>query len=251
MTDSSSTEPSVEPAVESPSEETPEPSAHLDPHAEGGEEEESQKKVSKKEGLSFLKGFLSGAKGFIGAFQTYGLTPSSFKQVLGSIKSPDRATRKMSRIYFLSAACLLCVLGIGAFSVWKKRQAEKRELARQLAERIQSQTHKTDFGVEFALGQFLLEVNPERDGSSRGQDVQLAQIDITVICDTIETCHYVRDHLVPARDQVTELLIDIERKELLSTKGKHKLNSALLHHLNEWLPTGKIKSLFFTNIMID
>ena len=59
-----------------------------------------------------------------------------------------------------------------------------------------------------------------------------------------------QDNLDQVRNQITNVLLPLERDQLLSREGKKKLKKALIERLNVWLPKGKVDDVFFSKLLL-
>lgn len=182
----------------------------------------------------------------------------SAMEVLGSLGSPDAPTRRMSVVFIAS---LLCVALIGVAAGHRYLAARRARLASDAsAQREESMLagflmKQADLArrksVMFALGQFTLELRSPAGEPVRSGVMNLADVEIVLECDTKETRFYFEDNLPQARNQVTDVLVAMDRAELLSQDGKLRLKRRIIEKLNTMLPKGKVENLYFSKLILS
>ena len=174
------------------------------------------------------------------------------------LKSQDAPTRRMSFIF------VLCVLGtFFTFGVWVNYllgQRQERQAAQALVKKVAKEAAAEEAAETadlkkipnmLSLGQFSIELT-EKPGIKRAHGMMnLAAIELFVSCDTKDTCEYIEAHKVQIQNQITSFFTPIEREDFLSIAGKRSIRKALVEHLNRWLPEGKLKDVYFVQVIIS
>lgn len=179
-------------------------------------------------------------------------------QVLEGLGSPDAPTRRMARLFLLSCVLFLGTLGVGFVYYLTPDPTKPKELtyverdAKTFSDFVQKQVDLTRHRATFLqLGSFTIELKPIA-GSIPGRGVlNLAEIELFVQCDSIETRNYLFQHQVRVRDRVTHMMPLMDREELISREGKKKLKARIVKGLNEFLPQGQVQEAFFSKLLIN
>lgn len=178
-------------------------------------------------------------------------------QLFTSLWSPDGPTRKMSLVFVLSLGCAVIVSSVATQRIWKtKRQLrliEEQRKARELhelAEKEAAEQRRKDSVL--SLGSFNLELKtvPSQTRSVGVGVLNMAELEIILMCDGLDTKDYLNQHMIQARNQLTNVFIALDRDELMSQEGKKRLKKSILRKLNSWLPHGKIEDLYFSRLLI-
>lgn len=186
---------------------------------------------------------------------------ATFKEVAGSVRSPDRPTRRMATLFLMSCAGVLVVVAMG----WKRYRdlhhvkgelSESQKDAKRMGEFFQKQKEAaTQRHTMMPIGEFTLELKPLMvDGAPAGPVrgvLNMAEIEIVVECDNKDTCLYLEKNLVLVRNHVTNILLPLGRDELMSREGKKKVKKAILDRINLWLPKGRIEGLYFIKLLLS
>lgn len=177
-------------------------------------------------------------------------------QIFHDLQSPDRPTRRMAALFFLSLSGLVfaILVGMNRYSHNKKLQAEailrreariKAEIERKLAEGEKRQASI------FTLGVFTLELKPVPHQKLAPGVMNMAEVEIVLLCDEPKTKAFLEENQVQAQNQMTNVLTAIDREELLSREGKRKIKAILIRRLNHWLPHGAIEDLYFSKLVVS
>ncbi|MGE0616182.1 MAG: flagellar basal body-associated protein FliL [Bacteriovoracia bacterium] len=185
----------------------------------------------------------------------------NLKKRLGSIRetvtdlfkglgSKDRATRKMSVFFVLSLVGALATTAVATHLILSRSKGEKH--GEQLGKFLNKQKEAAEHRIHtFEMGKFLVEVTPpEGAGRPAPGIVNMAEIVIVIECEEKSACTYVENHLTQARDQVATAFTALEQADLMTILGKQKLKAKILQKLNSWLPGGKIRRVYFSNVII-
>ena len=174
-----------------------------------------------------------------------------------SLRSPDAATRRMARFFFLSCAGLAGVLTLAYVELQRSgfnlgfKGGEEMDQAKSLEKFFSKQRDAALLRViTLKIGKFKVELLPAPGQEKMLGVVNMAEVEIVLECDRKDTCKYMEDNLPKVRDQIASMLTAVERNEILSPEGKKRLKRGILRRVNLWLPLGKVKNLFFTNLVV-
>lgn len=103
---------------------------------------------------------------------------------------------------------------------------------------------------EITMGRFQIELNHVSDAYYAPGVVDLAEVEIVILCDTEQTKEFIHEHMVQARDQLTQVFTQMDRSELMSPNGKKKINAAIMHKLNHWLKSGEVQEVYLSSIVV-
>lgn len=169
--------------------------------------------------------------------------------------SPDRPSRLASFAFW--ASCLLAVAlfvqGVRQLILTDEGKAQQSEQAQNLNKFFQQQKEEAlTRGTTLDLGKFLIEVKPVPGKKPKSGALNMAEVMMTLECETIQACRYVETNMPKARDRISSSLVSVDREELLSQDGKRALKLMILRQLNGWLPDEhKVKNLYFTKFIIN
>ena len=171
--------------------------------------------------------------------------------------SPDAPTRRMAWVFLLS-----CLSVIAATTYWVKRwitlrgiaaayQAERDKDVKAFGEYLgkRAELAKQRY-ITVSLGTYNAEIKKDPNWVGRG-GLNVAQIDIVAECDSKETAEYVEANLTRFSNQITNVLINVDRDELLSKDGKRRIQTLMIQKMNEILDSGKVERIYFTKLMIS
>ena len=181
------------------------------------------------------------------------------KNLLLGWLSRDRRTRNGTVVFWLSCFILVFV----SASAWKsysqyryfqKHGMNEAQVAVQLRNELEAEKIKEAklHTILVPLGAFTLELAAPKanQGLPRGM-MNVAEIEITLECETHDACETIQARLIEAKNQVTNALTPLERDELLSREGKNRIKRRVLDRLNSWLPTeGKVRELYFSRLLL-
>lgn len=181
-------------------------------------------------------------------------------EIFRGLRSPDRPTRRMSLLFFASLLGIAVVFGaaVGRYFAIRRirlelsRSSHVDEGAAHFGEFVRKQAeenkHKSSL---MSLGQFTVELKPVPNQRPVPGVVNMAEVEFAIECDNKETRDYIEDNLAQARNQVTDVLFDLDREAILTREGKKKLRKALIEKLNLWLPKGKVEDLYFSKLVVS
>jgi flagellar basal body-associated protein FliL len=176
--------------------------------------------------------------------------------VFFGIFSRDRPTRKMSLVFVASLLGIVLVSGIAVKRYWNAKKRAQLIEAREIEKRNREILEKEAFEARrrdsvVSLGSFALELKPVPNQHLGPGVVNMAQMEIMLVCDGPETRDYIKEHMVQTRNQMTQVFTALDREELMSRDGKKKLKGVIIRKLNGWLPHGKVDDLFFSKLIIN
>ena len=180
-------------------------------------------------------------------------------ELLRDLFSPDRRTRRVARYFVLSVLGVAGVLIAGGVHLKELRDQMEMQLTntgdqgRNLGDFIakQAEEAKRKFSIQ-SLGTFTIEIKAP-DGQTRRPPgvMNLADLEMAVQCDSKPTCDFVEDRMSQIRNLVTDVFVPMDREELLSREGKHRLKKQIMDKINDWLPRGKIQDLYIDKLIIS
>ena len=183
---------------------------------------------------------------------------SESKNLFGAFASPDRLTRRMA--HFLA----LCFIGIALVGFYASRRVAffrhfgknmtlgSDEQAKNLGEFFAKQSNINAARLAtVAMGSFVVELKELPDQKKIPGYMNMAELEIILECDTRVTAIFIQDHLLQARDQITNIFVATDREQFLSSEGKKRLRRAMVEKLNAWLPKGKVRELYFNKLLIS
>jgi flagellar basal body-associated protein FliL len=178
-------------------------------------------------------------------------------EVLAGLKSSDKPTRNGAILFVVSLCGIAFVIGLAGMHVWEDRkniqvQMNQSEQGKNLDEFIKKQAEeaKKKYSMQ-TLGTFTIQLKVIEGQKPAPGVMNLAEIEIQAKCDEVETCQALDEGSAQVRNEITSSLGPMDRDELLTKEGKHRLKKKLLDRLNAWLPKGKIEDLYFSKLVIS
>lgn len=124
-----------------------------------------------------------------------------------------------------------------------------------------TQQEAQTFYTTLELGKFTIQLKNDPLAKTKAAPgvLHLAEVDMTVECTSKEVCQFVEDNMPKARDSVSEILVAVDQKELMTVDGKGRLKAAILGAINRWLKNAysdgeqkevPIRSVYFTKLVI-
>lgn len=165
--------------------------------------------------------------------------------------------RKWAGIFFLSAVAfsvLWVLLGFQIYERWQdSRKNQKKEIAGEQLNKFleKEKEEKSLLQSRLELGRFLIELLPDPNlPANTPVTLNLAEVHITIECDSRETCKSLETQMTQIKDQLTNVLLPMDRNVLLTAQGKLDLRENIKQRLNRWLKSGKIENVYFTTLTI-
>lgn len=170
--------------------------------------------------------------------------------------SRDPDSRRGSLLFIFSFLGILSVCSTFLKSEWKIYKAERTIAAQEEAKRVEEAAQKESESSTYkakvlVIGVFNIELMPDKTNRVQEGIVNLAEVEITVLCDEVSTKEFIEENVLQARGQIAQHLVAMEREELLSRDGKSNLRALLLRKLNAWLPSGKVTELYFSSLILS
>jgi len=139
---------------------------------------------------------------------------------------------------------LLIVGGLVAYFLLSSNDEEQPQQQEQKVEKKKKVTSMTEIGPIYPLDQFI--VNLVSNNSSR---YLKCKIDIEL--DAPELQQEVDKKLPAIRDLIIRILSSKTIEEIQTAKGKEKLKEEIKRKINEFLTSGEIKHVYFTEFVIQ
>jgi flagellar basal body-associated protein FliL len=177
-----------------------------------------------------------------------------FRVIAQDLRSPDRPTRRMSALFFLS---LFAAVGVAGMALWQRRpvpavEALKLDRDAELTDYLARQSPVSTEQPTFTrLGEFRVELRRPPAQTEVNRTLNLAEIELTAECESAEACEYLEKHRAEARDQLATSMRPLAADELLSRRGKERLRAEWVDQLNSWLPRGKVRGVWFTRLVVN
>ena len=190
---------------------------------------------------------------FSGRFRSANFSPVG---LITALWSKDASTRKMGLLFFLSLVTLFgtSVRGFRYFYEIRKAEHERIESARleqvKIAEERQHELQRIKEG-RVDIGKFMIPLRSEAGRGPANLVRNIAELDITLECDRQKACQYVADRIPEVRDLINQELLPIEREYFYSRSGKQTIKDRIKRALNDWLPYGLIRQVYFPVLLIN
>ena len=173
--------------------------------------------------------------------------------MLRSLKSPDPETRKITFIYLLSLIGLFSVLGLSGTLVVGKIQRDQALEAQRKAqielERLKAETEAQSGDFVVDLGTITIDLKPIEPTTTSVGIKNVAQLNIHLRCDTVKAKNLIQEKTPQIKEMILDLLIGIDREDLLSYSAKRRLKSLMMQKINAWLPYGKIEDVLLSDLL--
>lgn len=178
------------------------------------------------------------------------------KEILKGLRSPDRPTRRMSALFLASLIGLFLVSGVGIHRYREMQRirgsAKEEETARNLGEFLKKQAEEARQKASLLdLGVFSIELRASKGQKPIPGVVNMAEVEITLECDSKQTRELVERNQAKVKSAVTNALTAVERAELMSRDGKKRIKKSIIDRINESLPSGKIEEVYFTKLLLS
>lgn len=176
--------------------------------------------------------------------------------VFTGLRSRDPQTARMSALFILSFAGAIYVVA----TAWNRHTTARNErLTREHAFRsAEAEALAKKLGDEeklrssiVTMGRFTLELNPLPGQKLSHGIMNMAEVEIVLLCDSKKTREFVESHYTYARSLMVTALVAMDREELLSHDGKKKWKSILMKVLNHWLKDGEVVDLYFARLIVN
>ncbi len=187
-------------------------------------------------------------------------TERAYHELTAALVSKNQVSRRMATLFFMSAAgvVLVFVLTLHRLVVRYRIQHEEtvrlervhhrqEEILLRAAESAKDQQRWADLGL------YSVEVYP--DVSSSSSIKNRVEIQFGARCVDRETREFLDARQAELRSEISNLLIALQRDELLTPVGKYRLKKKILEKLNGWIygeyPKGRVEEVFISNLSIS
>lgn len=177
------------------------------------------------------------------------------QELIGALFSPDPATRRMARFFWLSLGLAVAAVGWGSHALRERLKErpvsiEDSKTAENLSRLVnrQKQSAKAHAST-LGLGRFNFELKAPRGKS--GPFSNSAEIEVFVECDRKATCDQVESNPILLRDQMAVAIVDQDRDSLLTPEGKLRLKRAIQRKLNTMVKDGTIRQVYFSDFVLN
>ncbi len=184
----------------------------------------------------------------------------AYHELTAALFSKNQVSRRMATLFFASAAgvVLIFVLTLHRLVVRYRIQHEEElriervhhrqeEILLRAAESAKDQQRWADLGL------YSVEVYP--DVNSNSSIKNRVEIQFGARCVDRETREFLNARPTEVRSEISDLLIALQRDELLTPVGKYRLKKKILEKLNRWIygeyPKGRIEEVFISNLSIS
>jgi flagellar basal body-associated protein FliL len=103
-----------------------------------------------------------------------------------------------------------------------------------------------------ALGEFQIGLVGLGDGRQGSSGIKL-ELELAVEFESGDTGRWVLANLTPAKSEVMAAiggLTGLTREDLMTPEGKAKVREQIRERVDQWLPSGKIKGIYFNKFLL-
>lgn len=186
--------------------------------------------------------------------------PAGLAALFMGVVSKDHPTRRMAWVFLCSLVALI-VTGVSTIKYFSRLKERSDELSaaerakHNLTEFLRKQAEEAKFRVGLVeIGSYTIELKTAPDQKRMAGLLNIAEIELTLSCDSKDTRDFVLAHMTQVRNQVTNFLTAMDRHELLTKEGKAKFKRGLIDALNAWLPRsgsqGQVHEVFITRLIM-
>ena len=154
-------------------------------------------------------------------------------------KAPKR--KKVPINLIIIAILVLCLLG-GGFYVWKSGLLSGGDSGEEGIEE-QEEVH-VEMGPTYPLETFIVNLV-----GGRGKNYLKAKIELEL--DSDKTVVEIDKYLPKIKDAILTMMSSKSNEEISSLEGKYQLRAEIISTLNQFLKTGKIKNVYFTDFIVQ
>lgn len=184
--------------------------------------------------------------------------------LIGAVKASLASKKRKNRLWailFLVSIAGITMSSIFVIQIWIRYRAyqaelkKKEELSPPELARLEA-IEKKKKGEEYkkrnvSLGVFQFQMKPIASDPKPKGIQNIAQLEISILCDSVATCEYITANSQTIKDQITSSLVGFSRKDLMSTSGKISIQEKVLIKVNVSLPQGRIERVFFTKMILS
>jgi flagellar FliL protein len=160
--------------------------------------------------------------------------------------TPDDKGKKKKMIIIIGAAVLvlLIVIGAGTFFFLKKPPAEKKEIDPAQNVPVPQLNNKADIGPMVDIPEFVVNII-SADGN------HYVKTSLTLELTNQQGKDEITQRMPQIRDAILLLIGNKTFEELQDLEGKKQLKAELMSKINGFLQAGKVKSIFFTEFVVQ
>jgi flagellar basal body-associated protein FliL len=184
------------------------------------------------------------------------------KAALGFLKNSffkgDPMTKRVATVFavstlFAAVFAFLSVKAIIGIMAGKSKEIKVEDPMDRIADIHEKKHDKSEIKniAQAYVGVFTVELKPPGGRKSPPGVLNIAEIEITMQCDSKETCTWVESHLNEVKDRVASVFIAFDREEVLSLPGKREMKTEIRRQVNALLDHGEITDVFFVRLIIN
>jgi flagellar protein FliL len=160
--------------------------------------------------------------------------------------APDDKGKKKKMIIIIGAAVLvfLIVIGAGTFFFLKKSHTEKKEIDPAQNVPVPQLNNKADIGPMVDIPEFVVNII-SADGN------HYVKTSLTLELTNQQGKDEITQRMPQIRDAILLLIGNKTFEELQDLEGKKQLKAELMSKINGFLQAGKVKSIFFTEFVVQ
>jgi flagellar FliL protein len=158
----------------------------------------------------------------------------------------DDGGKKKKLIIIIGAAAvvLLLVLGAAGFFLMKKPAPEKKETDPAQNVPVPELNHGADIGPMVDITEFIVNII-SADGN------HYVKTALTLELTTPQAKDEINQRMPQIRDAILLLIGNKTFEELQDLEGKRQLKAEIMSKINGFLQSGKVKSIFFTEFVVQ
>ncbi|MDR3630085.1 MAG: flagellar basal body-associated FliL family protein [Desulfocapsaceae bacterium] len=158
---------------------------------------------------------------------------------------PDDAAKKKKLIIIGAAALILLIgIGVGGFFLMKKPPPEKKEVDPAASVPVPELNHGADLGPMVDITEFIVNII-SADGN------HYVKTALTLELTTPQAKDEINQRMPQIRDAILLLIGNKTFEELQDLEGKRLLKAEIMSKINGFLQAGKVKSIFFTEFVVQ
>jgi len=158
--------------------------------------------------------------------------------------TPQKSKKKLFII--IGAACVVLVIGaaVAAFLLFKNQSVSEEKSDPGLSVPVPDISQKAVIGPMVDIEEFIVNII-SADSS------HYVKASLTVELTNDLSREEVEQRMPQVRDAILLLLGNKTYEELQDLQGKRQLKAELMNKINSFLQTGKVKSVYFTNFVVQ
>ena len=194
---------------------------------------------------------------------------TDFQGIIHALLRGSSRDRRMALLFVVSLLAAIGITGIGAARYFRARRlAQERE-----ARMAKKDTSCVEMSCAFnameelakknaaiaeikaatvALGEFQIGLVGLGDGRQGSSGIKL-ELELAIEFDSGGTGRWVLANLTPAKSEVMAAiggLTGLTREDLMTPEGKAKVREQIRERMDQWLPSGKIKGIYFNKFLL-